>query len=119
MNTKYHQLSLAEREQISQGLWADENFSQIANRIGCETSTISREVWANVKRKRRSYSAIKADKLGITSVALNLLENAIKYTDPGGKVSLSILRKEDKIEIDITDTGRGIPMNEQPYIFDR
>lgn len=63
MNTKYHQLSLAEREQISQGLWADENFSQIANRIGCETSTISREVWANVKRKRRSYSAIKADKL--------------------------------------------------------
>ena len=49
----------------------------------------------------------------------NLLENAVKYTDPGGKVSFSVLRKEDSIEIDITDTGRGIPINEQPFIFDR
>jgi len=63
MNTKYHQLTLVEREQISQGLWADENFSQIARRIDCKASTISREVWANVKRKRKSYSALKADKL--------------------------------------------------------
>jgi len=61
MNTKYQELTLVNREQISQGLWAGEKFSQIANRVGCETSTISREVWANVKRKKRSYSAIGAD----------------------------------------------------------
>ena len=58
--------------------------------------------------------------LGLVERALqNLLENAIKYTDPGGNVSLSIRRMKDNIEIDITDTGRGIPINEQPYIFDR
>ena len=60
MKNKYHRLTLAEREEISRGLWADENFSQISRRINCYPSTVSREVWSNVKRKRRSYSALKA-----------------------------------------------------------
>jgi len=60
MKKEYHRLTLAEREEISKGLWADENFSQIAGRIGFNPSAVSREVNGNVKRKRRSYSAIKA-----------------------------------------------------------
>lgn len=62
MKIKYHRLTLAKREEISRGLWADENFSQIARRINCYPSAVSREVWGNVKRKRRSYSAVKAQK---------------------------------------------------------
>ncbi|MGB5821381.1 MAG: HAMP domain-containing sensor histidine kinase [Saonia sp.] len=49
----------------------------------------------------------------------NLIENAIKYTEPKGKVILSLLRKDQEIEINITDTGTGIPASEQPFIFDR
>ncbi|WP_396637884.1 ATP-binding protein [Maribacter sp. R77961] len=49
----------------------------------------------------------------------NLIENAIKYTEIGGKVTLSLLKKGKNIEINITDTGTGIPVNEQPFIFDR
>lgn len=60
MKNGYHRLTLAEREEISRGLWADENFSQIAKRIGFYPSSVSREVQRNVKRKRRSYSAVKA-----------------------------------------------------------
>ena len=58
--------------------------------------------------------------IGLVERALqNLLENAIKYTDKGGKITLSIANKGEYIEINLTDTGQGIPMNEQPYIFDR
>ena len=58
--------------------------------------------------------------IGLVERALqNLLENAIKYTDKGGKITLSIANKGDNVEINITDTGQGIPINEQPYIFDR
>lgn len=60
MKKEYHRLTLVEREEISRGLWADENFSQIARRICCYPSTVSREVKRNIKRKRRSYSAVKA-----------------------------------------------------------
>ena len=49
----------------------------------------------------------------------NLIENAIKYTEPKGKVTLSLTKKGKNIEINITDTGTGIPVNEQPFIFDR
>ncbi len=49
----------------------------------------------------------------------NLIENAIKYTEPKGKVTLSLRKKGKNIEINITDTGSGIPVNEQPFIFDR
>ena len=58
--------------------------------------------------------------VGLVERALqNLIENAIKYTEPNGKVTLSIKRKNKNIEINITDTGAGIPVNEQPFIFDR
>jgi len=59
MNNTYHRLTLSKREEISQGLWANESFSQIAERIHCCPSTISREVHLNVK-KHKSYSAVKA-----------------------------------------------------------
>lgn len=49
----------------------------------------------------------------------NLIENAIKYTEPNGKVTLSLNKKGKNVEINITDTGTGIPVNEQPFIFDR
>lgn len=49
----------------------------------------------------------------------NLIENAIKFTQPKGKVTLSLHKKGGNIEINITDTGNGIPVNEQPFIFDR
>lgn len=59
MNTTNRRLTLAEREEISRGIWAKETFSQIAKRIDFYPSTISREVWKNVKRKGY-YSAVKA-----------------------------------------------------------
>ncbi|MBM1107077.1 HAMP domain-containing histidine kinase [Aurantibacter crassamenti] len=49
----------------------------------------------------------------------NLIENALKYTEPKGKVTLSLKKEGKNIEINITDTGTGIPVNEQPFIFDR
>ena len=59
MNTTYHRLTPAGREEISRGIWADETFSQIAQRIHFDTSSVSREIKKNVKR-RRCYSAVKA-----------------------------------------------------------
>ncbi len=55
-----------------------------------------------------------------TSEALfNILENAVKYTSPGGRISVTVVPWEACTKIDIADTGRGIAENVQGAIFKR
>ena len=49
----------------------------------------------------------------------NLIENAIKYTQPKGKISLALHKWGKNVEINITDTGKGILAKDQAFIFDR
>ena len=55
-----------------------------------------------------------------TSEALfNLLDNAVKYTPSGGKISVSVVQWEMYVEIKVTDTGKGISESNQAAIFRR
>ena len=62
---------------------------------------------------------ILADKNQIKRLILNIVDNAIKYTQPGGKISIDLSQQKDWASMDIVDTGVGIPENELPHIFDR
>jgi signal transduction histidine kinase len=48
----------------------------------------------------------------------NLLTNAIRYTDPGGRILIGCRRKGREIRIDVYDTGIGIPEHQLPRIFE-
>ena len=55
-----------------------------------------------------------------TSEALfNLLDNAVKYTPPGGKISVSVVLWEMYVELKVTDTGKGPSESNQASIFRR
>lgn len=62
---------------------------------------------------------IKSDKYLLSQILLNLLSNAIRYTDEGGKITISTAFKEGKIQITVSDTGIGISKLEQDRIFER
>ena len=51
-------------------------------------------------------------------VLRNLVANAIKYTQPGGRILVGCRRKETELRIDVYDTGIGIPEHHLPRIFD-
>ena len=62
---------------------------------------------------------IAGDTRRLQEVLQNLLDNAIQYTLPGGKIVLSSEAKNDEVIFTVADTGIGIPRSDQPRIFER
>ena len=61
---------------------------------------------------------IKADELRFKQVVLNLLSNAVKFTPDGGRVSVRACREGTDLVVTVTDTGIGVPPEDQERIFD-
>mgnify|MGYP000903905229 CR=1 FL=1 len=62
---------------------------------------------------------VKGDKDRLEQVILNILNNAIKYTPEGGKVSVYIGKTYNEIYTKVVDNGVGIPEEDLPRIFER
>lgn len=65
-----------------------------------------------------SSLAIQSDRLLFDAILRNLVRNAVKFTDPGGRILVGCRRDGDAVRIEIRDTGIGIPADEMPRIFD-
>ena len=61
---------------------------------------------------------IVADVLKFKQVVLNLLSNAVKFTPDGGSVSIRASREVNELTVTVTDTGIGVPPEDQERIFE-
>jgi heavy metal sensor kinase len=59
------------------------------------------------------------DRVQIERMITNLLSNALKFTPEGGEVNVILEVRENSVELTVQDTGRGIPTEHLPHIFDR
>ncbi len=55
----------------------------------------------------------------LTRALVNLLNNAVKYTPAGGQVTVRARPQDGVLQIEVSDTGRGIPTEALPHLFDR
>jgi two-component system phosphate regulon sensor histidine kinase PhoR len=62
---------------------------------------------------------IRADETRLQEVLYNLLDNSLKYTQPGGKIRLQAQRHGDEIALSVSDTGPGISETDLPRVFER
>ncbi|MGV3707295.1 MAG: ATP-binding protein [Gemmatimonas sp.] len=62
---------------------------------------------------------VRGDAARIQQILWNLINNAIKFTRPGGRVDVTLARVNSHVEIRVRDTGEGIAPEFLPYVFDR
>jgi signal transduction histidine kinase len=64
-------------------------------------------------------AVVQGDELRLRELLLNLVENAVKYSHPGGKVEIALLTDSRHASLSVTDQGIGIAPADQARIFDR
>jgi signal transduction histidine kinase len=64
-------------------------------------------------------SAVSGDFEALRRVIRGLIDNAIKYTPEGGRITVSAREIENRMAISVSDTGKGIPETDLPHIFSK
>jgi two-component system phosphate regulon sensor histidine kinase PhoR len=71
------------------------------------------------KESEKETPKVLMDVEKVKLVIENLTDNAIRYTFPGGKITISVSSNKKEIEFKVQDSGVGIPMEQQPRVFTR
>lgn len=69
-------------------------------------------------RLESEVGQVAGDASRLQQVIWNLLSNAVKFTPPGGRVDIRLERVGSQAQITVSDTGKGIPVDFLPYVFD-
>ncbi len=81
--------------------------------IQCKNKNISL-----VTDVQAGLAQVLADRSQIERVFINLLGNAVKFTPSAGKITLKAYARDNNVQVEVSDTGIGIPAESLPMIFD-
>lgn len=95
------------------------NMTKVTEEAVALLKPLSSEQNVEIKLDLEPDSIVLATENDLYHVVFNLVENAIKYNVPEGKVTVTLRTAGDRIRIEVEDTGIGIPENERESIFHR
>ncbi|MBS8265919.1 sensor histidine kinase [Mesobacillus boroniphilus] len=80
-------------------------------------SFIEKNMTLNFACHREFY--IEADPVRFEQIIINLLDNARKYSEEGSTTTIQVFKKSGRVHITVKDEGKGIPEEDQAWVFDR
>ena len=95
------------------------NLSRLAAKLSSDVEMLCRDKGLNYELGQMGNLVVKGDRTKLRQLLLNILDNAIRYTPRGGKISISVQPEGEMAVVSVSDTGIGIPPEDLPHIFDR
>ena len=91
----------------------------VVERVEHMLTPLARAVEVGLELRLQPGCLIAATEDELYQIAFNLMENAVKYNLPGGKVYVTLQGDARQVRLRVEDTGVGIPEEDLPKIFDR
>lgn len=92
---------------------------QVVEKVGHMLLPLAHSVQVELRYQFQPHCMVLATQDDLYQVAFNLMENAVKYNQPGGSVTVEVAREEYWITLTVQDTGVGIPEEDLLRVFDR
>jgi len=99
--------------------FSEVNLRELLQELYEDSEVLAERKNIHVALRETAGLTIVGDRLRLRQLILNLIDNAIKYTPQGGTVTLALGQDNGSARIEVSDTGIGIPPEEQAKIFDR
>jgi len=96
----------------------DVNLSKLARELIAEYLPIAETKGIDLGLEETASLSVRTSPAGLRLILKNALENALRYTQEGGEVTLRILSEKDGFVVEIIDNGPGIPIEESEHVFD-
>jgi two-component system, OmpR family, phosphate regulon sensor histidine kinase PhoR len=115
---------LLDLSRIETGHWRPRpepiSIADVAAEVFGRVATSSREKGITLDTTiETGAETIYADRTALEQVLLNLIENAIRHTGAGGRITIRTMREDNGVSLAVGDTGSGIPPEHLPRIFER
>lgn len=73
----------------------------------------------NLAAEGGAPALLTGDQTRLTQLIVNLVDNALQFTPPGGRVRVSVTTTAEEVQLQVTDTGAGIAAEHLPHVFER
>ena len=114
-----HLLSLTRLDSLPVGETSIVDLSAVGRRAVSMLLPVADAAQVTIETTWKSGCTLRCTEDDLYQICFNLIENAVKYNFPGGKVFVSTRRNGDQVLFEVADTGIGIPEEELPKVFNR
>ena len=114
-----HLLALTRLDSLPAGQTEPLDLGQVTQRVVTMLTPVADAAGVTIEQNRKPGCVVLGTEDEMYQICHNLVENAIKYNFPGGKVFVEVYPDADQILLEVGDTGIGIPDEDLPKVFNR